>query len=305
MQQCVVNNRVFLLGLDALYREAIRPHESVELLACARTVASALKVRPAEVPVEGYYAEEPSLTEYFRLLRALQAVDGSRVDEVATLPAFLRLREVVGAPLFGVRPESGNLLPTCRDSLSLALLKSRPDWTIPSLTSAAARAATVTDDYSLVGLAARAKDPVVLAALRESVVLYAESIVFSKAPPRVFVWHVDAELAQAARGFINAFNQLFKEHLPSPEPEHAERYWEAHDQTRIVGRCVCLGRDTSSPPRHYHWAICRNVDGELNVQEFWRDELCTTATYRATLGFGGRCPDPSIRPALNYGDINL
>jgi hypothetical protein len=305
MQQCIVDNRVFLLGLDALYREAIRSHESVELLTCARTVASVLKVRPAEVPVEGYYAEEQSLTEYFRLLRALQAVDESRVDEVAHLPAFRRLRQVLEAPLFGIAQEVGKLLPTGRDSLSQALLQTPRDWTVSALTSEASLVAMATDDFSLVGLSARARDAVVLTALRESVVLYEERVIFSKAPPRVFVWHVDRELAQAAQRFVYAFNQLFAEHLPPPGPEHAERYWEAHDLTEIVGRCVCLGRDTSIPPRHYHWAICLNSDSQLNVQEFWSGGVCTTATYRATLGFGGRCPEVLGDPTLNYGDINL
>lgn len=305
MQQCIVDNRVFLLGLDALYREAIRPHESVELLACARTVAGALKVRPAEVPVEGYYAEDHSLTEYFRLLRALQSIDDIRVDEVASLPAFRRLRQVVGAPLFGISQEVGTLLPTGRDSLSLALLKTRPTWNVPTLTAEASQVAVATDDYSLVGLAARAGDPVVLAALRESVVLYSACIVFSKAPPREFVWQVDRELAQAAQRFVDAFNQLFAECLPPPSSGQAERYWEAHDPTKIVGRCVSLGRDTQVPPQHYHWAICCNSDGQLNVQEFWSGNVWTTATYRATLGLGGRCPDVVSDPALNYGDISL
>ena len=51
MERCVVNNRVFLLGLDALYRKAMKRHERVELLICARKVAGALRIRPADVPV--------------------------------------------------------------------------------------------------------------------------------------------------------------------------------------------------------------------------------------------------------------
>jgi hypothetical protein len=44
----VVNNRVFLLGLDELYREALKRHERVELLHCARETASAVSVAPAD-----------------------------------------------------------------------------------------------------------------------------------------------------------------------------------------------------------------------------------------------------------------
>jgi hypothetical protein len=70
----VVDNRVFLLGLDELFHAAMKKHESGELLACARFVAAALKVPPADVAIEGYYAEQPALTAYFRLKRGLQEV---------------------------------------------------------------------------------------------------------------------------------------------------------------------------------------------------------------------------------------
>lgn len=53
----VVDNRVFLLGLDQLYRERVKRHESTELLTCARAVAARLNVAPAAVPIEGYYTE--------------------------------------------------------------------------------------------------------------------------------------------------------------------------------------------------------------------------------------------------------
>lgn len=50
----IVDNRTFLLGLDYLYRNAMKRHECGELLRCARHVAAALRVAPAAVPVEGY-----------------------------------------------------------------------------------------------------------------------------------------------------------------------------------------------------------------------------------------------------------
>jgi len=58
----VVDNRVFLLGLDQLYRERVKRHESTELLTCARAVAARLNVAPAAVPIEGYYTETKELS---------------------------------------------------------------------------------------------------------------------------------------------------------------------------------------------------------------------------------------------------
>ena len=176
VEQCVVDNRVFLLGLDGLYRHAMKRHERTELLICARRVAATLRVTLANVPVEGYYSEEEELTEYFCIMRALQQVEGSRASEVARMKEFERLRNVTSAPLYGRPVDEGKLLPVGRDALSQALLETFPEWTVARLTVAAYEIAQKTDDISLVGLAARIRDPVVLAAVRESVVLYAEAM---------------------------------------------------------------------------------------------------------------------------------
>ena len=127
-ERCIVDNRVFLLGLDQLYREAMQPHEGAELLSCARTVAGALSIVivPAPVPVEGYYAEDPHLTEYFNLMRALQDTEENRTAEVAALPEFRRLVQVSSAPLYGRPVQRGKLLPVGRDALSEALWATLP-----------------------------------------------------------------------------------------------------------------------------------------------------------------------------------
>ena len=207
-ETCIVTDRVFLLGLDYFYREAMKDHERGELLNCARAVAAALGVGAATGEVEGYYAEEPKLTEYFQLLRALQDVGASRRAEVERLASFQRLHQVVTAPIFGPPVEGDRLLPLGGDPLYRALEETKPHWTILGLVAAAARIARSTDDVSLAGLAARAEDPVALAALRESVVLYEGRSIFSKEPLRTFVWQVSEELAGAARRFIESFNAL-------------------------------------------------------------------------------------------------
>ena len=107
----VVDNRVFLLGLDYLYRDAMKGHEVGQLLPCARSVAKALAVLPGDVPVEGYYTESPELTEYFCLVRALQEVHESSETRVKSLPEFGRLLDVVSSPIFGRAIQEGKLLP--------------------------------------------------------------------------------------------------------------------------------------------------------------------------------------------------
>ena len=258
---------------------------------CARRVADVLHVTPADVPVEGYYTEDQQLTEYFRLLRALQEVDECRTAEVAALPEFRRLQEVTSARIYGHPRQREKLLSVGRDAVSQALIATAPNWTLARLVAAAHACARETDDFSLVGLAARIQDAVVLTALRESVVLYAEYECLSAQPRRQYLWKVSDELAEQARRFIDAFNALFGENLPPPEPAQAVEYWDACEANNILGRCVRLGwDDIREPVRHYHWAIYRGPEG-LTVQEFWHPEVWTTTRYREALHVYGRCPD--------------
>jgi hypothetical protein len=280
-----VDDRVFLLGLDYLYREAIAEFEVRELLPCACAVAEVLGVRPATGPVEGYYGERPRLTEYFQLMRALQEVPLDRERDVQALPEFRRLLDVTSSPIFG-RPEREKLLPSGQDALSQALLDTRPAWTVDRLLEAAYRAALEWDDISLVGLAARTRDPVVLTALRESVVLYALSVVFGRGPaPSVYEWRVDPELAAQAARFIAEFHRFVPGALPAPSAEHAGNYYRACQDNEIHGRCVRIGHDDQG--RNYHWAI-RRTNGSWALDDFWSPELWTTERYRAH-----RAADPS------------
>jgi hypothetical protein len=276
----VVTDYVLLLGLDELYREAIKRHESGELLDCSRQVANALQVSPADDPVEGYYSESEPLKGYFLNMRALQQVSIERAGEVAEFHPFQRLLEVASSPIYGEAVRHEKLLPVGRDALSKALLKTQSNWSIQSLTEAAFDIARETDDYSLVGLAARAKNPIVLTALKESVVLYAELICdIEEPPPLEYVWQVDDELARQAARFVDTFNTLFDEKLPAPEAGQAEQYWLAQEDVDILGRCVRIGSSISDPPQNYHWAICL-VEREYLVKEFWHPEIWTTLRYR-------------------------
>lgn len=279
----IVDNRVFLLGLDELYRRRMKRHESTELLTCARAVAARLNVSPAEVPIEGYYAETRRLTEYFRLMRGLQAVRNENVRHVARMREFQRLLSVVSAPLFGRPIEEGLLFPVGRDPLAQALYDIGTErlWTVDTLVEQAHRVAVGTDDFSLVGLASIARDEVVVAALRESVGLYAEKALsrFSRPPIPIYIWRVDDELARRAARFVTTFNDLFEEDLPEPLAENADLFFGTADEEGIVGRCVCIGR-TPPPTQFYHWAIREGTGGRLEVEDFWDIEIQTTSRYR-------------------------
>ena len=271
-----------MLGLDKLYRDAMKGHEVGQLLPCARSIAKTLEVLPGDVPVEGYYTESPELTEYFCLVRALQNVREESKPKVASLPEFGRLLEVVSSPIFGRPIYEGNLLPKGQDPLSQALADSMPNWIIDSFVTLASAIAQELDDYSLVGLAARSKDAVVLTATRESVVLYARTIFGSARRKPRYTWEVDKDLSEAAARFIETFNRLFGDRLPTPKKRHAEDYWHACKKNKILGRCVRIGSDvTKKPVVHYHWAVYQEEG--LTAHEFWHPEIWTTERYLLAL----------------------
>lgn len=276
----VVDNRVFLLGLDDLYRDAMKQQERGELLLCARAAARALSVAPADVPVEGYYYEDAELTEYFRLVRALQGVSATRETELKNVAPYLRLKQVTRSPIFGPPNDGRYLLSLGEDVLSVALDRTFPDWSVESLTQVAYETAIESDDYSLVALAALARDSVVLAALRESVVLYAMLGGCALRSEPEYVWAVDPVVEERAIQFVRAFNHLFSETLPQPSDENAESFWHAGQGASVRGRCVRLGFDPLSvPTRQYHWAIDHDKEHKLIVKEFWDTEIWTTQRY--------------------------
>ena len=174
------------------------------------------------------------------------------------------------------------LLPKGQDQLSQALEDSTPNWTIESLVTLSSTIAQERDDYSLVGLAARSKDAVVLTATQESVVLYARSIIGSARRKPRYTWEVDKDLSEAAARFVETFNSLFNDQLPAPKKRHAEDYWHVCRRNEILGRCVWIGSDNSKKPVvYYHWAVCQEEG--LTVHEFWNPEIWTSERYRSAL----------------------
>lgn len=290
--QRIVDNRVFLLGLDYLYREAIKPHERNELLNCAQNLAATLGVAPANVPIEGYYAEDQQLTEYFRLMRGLAQVEDWRASAVDQRADFKRLKAVKSSPIYGDQEREGSksLLPPMEGALSKALRGTAPAWNLERLTEAAHSIASDSDDFSLTGLAALVRDTVVLCSLGESVVLYSDFFDIpmflrrEKVEPPTFeyIWSVDEELSRRAMSFVETFNTLFGEHLPLPKKPQAELYWHASQKNEIIGRCVNLGYNPDvKPTQYYHWVIFQNQNGVAEVQEFWSPRIWTTSDYQS------------------------
>ena len=280
----VVDNRIFLLGLDALYRAAIKPHERGELREAAVCVAQDLGVGPADLPVGGYYAEDRLLTEYYGLVRSLQGVPEERRCDIRHNEAYLRLKTVSESPIFGTPARCGYVLERGRDPLYCAL-EAATEFDVKALTREAHDIATETNCFSLGGLAALSKDAVVLAALRESTVLYTFPAIL-RVPENLrrvrYAWTVDSELEERARHFVNTFNHLFGESLPAPYERNARCFWEACDLDSVAGRCTRLAvNDSRKRNRYYYWAVEGSEAEPLAIRDFWAPDIWTTYRYRA------------------------
>jgi hypothetical protein len=308
----IIDDRTLLLGIDKHYRDAMKLFEATTMLPCASALAHRLGIAPKDVPIEGYYGESARLRDYLRLMRALQEVTEGACAEARGSPELERLRDMAQSPIFGrpehVRNGETMMLAAGRDPLSQAMHDiDAADWGIASLLAGARDACLAHDDFSLVGLAARASDAIAMAATRESVVLYAEKLLLigddgDEDPPQ-YVWRVDAELARHCNRFIDAFNALvgeanrkvdrrellsgeFEWHAARPiaraEPANAGSFHSLCADNEVLGRCVNLAHDRERDA-YYHWAI-GPAGGQLEVHDFWNAELHTTQRYRTDHG---------------------
>ena len=286
-QEVIIDDRVFLIGLDCLYRDQMKWFEADKLLPCAEKMAQVLAVQPADIPVEGYYSESQKLRQYFRTMRALQEVKLEKLPAVTGLFEFQFIMKVLTSGLYGEPVHDDKLLPVGRDPLSRALKQQAGIiWNIPALMETAYEHAANHDDFSLVSLAVRTRDPVVVTVLRESIVLYAEMGHFGivEEPEFRYIWQVSPEIAEKASRFIQTFNQVTSGELPLANAGNAEIFLKAFTVNQIIGRCVRLGDSGSGQPLYYHWAIYTtdwHNPGALQVEDFWNQKIISTETYRA------------------------
>lgn len=284
----IVDNRVLVLGIDQIYRKYMQEFELEFLLPQVEVVAKKLDVNEANVPIEGYYGEHIKLTRYFRLMRALQEVPETSESLVRDLPEFQKIWNVTNSNIFGKPQRNKKLFPQGRDPLSQALddLKGI-GWTAHRIIDRAYEVVNEIDDISLVALAVRLNDPILITALRESVILYAEKVEvgYYQGPEIEYVWKVDNGFAKIANRFIDEFNSLLPEDtylsngIPKAESQNAWDFYSAYSFNEILGRCANIGFDRSIHPQYYHWAITQQ-NNELMLDEFWDTNLWTTDNYR-------------------------
>ena len=277
-----VDNRALVLAVDYLYREKMMVYEVNHLLPAATTLIEHLGLPLLNVPVEGYYHQTEALTEYFTKMRTLQKCEFSKRLNVENMAAYQRLAEVMASPIYG-QGQKEEFFTQRLDPLFYALDNTAVShWSIKNLITKAYDIAEELDDFSLVGIAAYLKDPVVLTALRESVALYgAVALSAAMAPPKIiYKWNVDKALADKVNRFIETFNQLTANDLLKAKSDNVKYFYSAFSKNHIIGRCILIGINNNvAPPQYYHWAI-KSESGTAVAEEFWKEEIWTTERYQ-------------------------
>jgi hypothetical protein len=287
-----VDDRKLLLALDNLYRTHMKVFETECLLPYSRDLMNQLSLQAQNFPIEGYYVESDALKEYFLNIRTLQKRSNVDAKPVRNSEPYQALLKVLSSEIYGSKLlQSEGFFPERLNSLYFALDTTEPnDWTVEALTDKAYQFSVADNDISLVGLAAFIQDAVVLAALRESVVLYSAIAAGSPLEPPTYkyVWNVSEELQNRANQFIQLFDQLTSSPIRQACAENAEYFNNAYEDNEILGRCVFIGFDDSKIPNaYYHWAINYEAQGgNLVVDAFWDTKIWTTEYYQNHKRYG-------------------
>lgn len=269
----VIDDQAFVVGLSELFRQEMKAYEVTSLLPLAESVCETLGLSPADVPIEGYYAESTELQRFFRLIRSLQNAGSGDNFPDSTQRAIYRLREVLNSPAMG-RVENHDRLIARTTSAFGEALQTLSSWSIDSL-SRQAQLLVRKDDAGLLAVAAAAGNPVGLCAARETMALMADVELAETQLPE-FDWRVSEHVAEVADRFICTLAKATGIQLPQPNATSSLAYGMAAADAELIGRCILVGERNGTPCPYYHWYIDLQ-DGQPRVKDFWSDTIWTTA----------------------------
>jgi hypothetical protein len=274
--EIIVNDRTFVVGMCELFRQEMKVYEVSALLPLAETACKALQLRPAKVPIEGYYAESDELKQFFLLIRALQNTERRKTNSESDMTAIRRLKEVFTCPAMGRTEESDQILPRVSSPFGQAL-RQLADWSIDGL-SRHAQQVVNDDDAGLVAVASVTGDPVAICAARESAALSSD-IELAEVDVPHFTWAVSDAVINVANKFIASLAKTTGIKLPKADAASSHSYGQAAREAEIIGRCIFIGEQSGNPYPYYHWYIDMQSQ-EPAVKDFWSSHIWTTDSLR-------------------------
>jgi len=296
-QTLVVDNLQYFRAVDSEVRKHMKRFEA-GLLPIARQAVKDAGFPVKDVPIEGYYHENPELREYFTLIRTLQDNFTKKIT-----PTIEKLHDVYTHPIFGLgqgRPtaisdrdnkkvmypnEPYSTVSQVADPVSVASMKIMPNWTIERIMAEVDKLNLGT---CLVGLALLVdtespSNPLATCMACETTVLSRMKAIARGASPMPEVeWRVSREVEEYGERVIKGYNDLFKNYAASGleaekvTPKNAALILE---NVPPLERCVNINIDATRIDGYYHWAI--EHDGERHVVlEFWSSHIVTTKDWQ-------------------------
>ena len=277
----IVGDFELILGLDSFYRNKMKKYEE-KLLPLIREILNKLNKSPEKFLVEGYYYETEKLTEYFNCIKTLKQVPIIHQKKIKKLPGYKKIIQLYCSGLYGEYKFDKNILPTVKDAIYYTL-ETLPvnKWNKDNILDTAYEIIKDTNNYSIINLGIILKNPVIITALRESVVLYSEFICTGAPPPIIYIhkyiWNVSKNIENMANIIIEIFNGICPYKIPEAIESNAELYYYEYTENKIDSRCVRIGFDDLSN-KNYHWAIknIKNMANKYKFIDFWDSELWTT-----------------------------
>lgn len=284
-----MDERTLVHGLIVMFQRALSASIKRELYGCAQRVADELGLEPSRSRsgIPDFCKGDAILSHYFQIVEELRhACWQQRVD---AMPEFQRIASVMTSPLFGLATSRSSAvtmgsfgcgfvsgcggsssandhkvqMSTPKDAFARAVCTIEQDlilgrvatWSIDELTTMAQSIAAEADDVSLVGLAARVGDPMlmILARLQPKA-----GRTLDDDPEDEFDWQVGPAFAASVGAFVDVANKLLDAELPAPTADNASAYFWASTGISLGGQCVPLGMlRLGYRNKHgtYHWAI--------------------------------------------------
>jgi hypothetical protein len=279
----VVSDFELILGLDSFYREQMQQYETKQLLPLVIELFEKLGVSPKKYPMEGYYYKSEKLKNYFNYIKTLREVSIKHKDDVQNMLGYKKLTELFCSGLYGKYEYDDKILPNVKDPIYYALESlSVENWNVKNILNTAHTIINDTNNTTIIGLGIIIKNPVIVTALRETAVLYADILCagvpdFTIKYINKYIWNVSKEIEHLANIIIETFNGICPYKIPLAIEKNAKKYYDRFMSNPFDLRCVRIGYDAFSG-KNYHWAIKNQeyLTNNYKFAEFWDEKHWTT-----------------------------
>jgi hypothetical protein len=282
VENIVINDFEFIIGLDGFYRNNMMKYESDDLLPLLEKMVKQLNICLDDVEIEGYYYLTKELKKYFKIVKNLKNISIDKIEIFKEYNGYNKLIDIFCSDLYGEYKFDKYIIPSVNDILNQALKSIDVNkYNYEIILEYAYKLLQNKKKITLVELGILKKDPIIVTALRESAALYVDVVIAGDPEPVEYnyTWNVSKEIENAGNEIINTFNKICPYKIPYGSKENAEIYYNEFTDNKINNRCIRIAEDDNG--LKYHWAIKYNYyTGKYKFEEFWDKKLWTSEKYK-------------------------